>query len=85
MHTVFRSNIEYINKISYAETILWTAGGQIFPALFMMGRWVRHHACAGLSVVKAEEPIRIQTLRSEASVECFDARTIRWIPWPAEV
>ena len=29
--------------------------------------------------------MRVQTLRSEAPIECFDVSIVGWLPWPAEV
>jgi hypothetical protein len=36
-------------------------------------------------VVKAHEPVRVQTLRAEAAVKGFDIRIIRWLPRSGEV
>src|SRR4051812_3218379 len=36
-------------------------------------------------LVEAEEPVRVQALRSELAVERFDERVVSRLAWPAEV
>ena len=38
-----------------------------------------------LGIRKAQEPVRVQTFRSEASVERFNECVVGWLPWSREV
>jgi hypothetical protein len=38
-----------------------------------------------LGVGKAQEPVSVQTFRSQATVECFDEGVVGGLAWPREV